>query len=99
LLIPADGLLRAGLFVCLGAILHRCGSVYQSYLHGRGRVLPKVFPVLFGAAVLGLAALPPLGAYPGKALVEEAAGDVGYGWVAIVFIAATAIAAAALLRA
>ncbi|HEX5617373.1 MAG TPA: proton-conducting transporter membrane subunit [Solirubrobacteraceae bacterium] len=99
LLIPADGLLRAGLFVCLGAILHRCGSVYQSYLHGRGRVLPKVFPVFFGAAVLGLAALPPVGAYPGKALVEEAAGEVGYGWVSIVFLVATVVAAAALLRA
>jgi multicomponent Na+:H+ antiporter subunit D len=99
LLIPADGLLRAGLFVCLGAVLHRCGSVYQSHLHGRGRVLPKAFPVFFAAAVLGLAALPPLGAYPGKALVEEAAGEVGYGWVAIVFVAATVLAAAALLRA
>ena len=66
LLIPADGLLRAGLFVCLGAVLHRCGSVYQSYLHGRGRVLPRAFPIFFGAAVLGLAALPPLGAYPGQ---------------------------------
>jgi multicomponent Na+:H+ antiporter subunit D len=99
LLIPADGLLRAGLFVCIGAILHRCGSVYQSYLHGRGRVLPKVFPVFFGAAVLGLAALPPFGAYPGKALVEEAASEVGYGWVAIVFVVATVLAAAALLRA
>jgi multicomponent Na+:H+ antiporter subunit D len=69
LLIPADGLLRAGLFVCLGAVLHRCGSVYQSQLHGRGRMLPRVFPIFFAAAVIGLAALPPLGAYPGKALV------------------------------
>jgi multicomponent Na+:H+ antiporter subunit D len=99
LLIPADGLLRAGLFVCVGAILHRCGSVYQSRLHGRGRVLPRVFPVFFCAAVLGLAALPPFGAYPGKALVEEAAAEVGYGWIAIVFVVATVIAAAALLRA
>jgi multicomponent Na+:H+ antiporter subunit D len=99
LLIPADGLLRAGLFVCLGAILHRCGSVYQSFLHGRGRALPMVFPVFFGAAVLGLAALPPLGAYRGKALIEEAAGEVGYGWVAIVFVVATVLASAALLRA
>ncbi|HEY6693945.1 MAG TPA: proton-conducting transporter membrane subunit [Solirubrobacteraceae bacterium] len=99
LLIPADGLLRAGLFVCVGAILHRCGSVYQSRLHGRGRVLPRAFPVFFAAGTLGLAALPPLGAYPGKALIEDAAADVGYGWVAVVFVLATALTSAALLRA
>ena len=99
LLIPADGLLRAGLFVCLGAVLHRCGSVYQSRLHGRGRVLPRAFPILFAAGTLGLAALPPLGAYPGKALIEDAAADVGYGWVAAVFVLATALTTAALLAA
>jgi multicomponent Na+:H+ antiporter subunit D len=99
LLIPADGLLRAGLFVCLGAVLHRCGSVYQSQLHGRGRVLPRAFPICFAAGTLGLAALPPLGAYPGKALVEDAAAEVGYGWVAAVFVVATLLTAAALLRA
>jgi multicomponent Na+:H+ antiporter subunit D len=99
LLIPADGLLRAALFVCLGAVLHRCGSVYQSRLHGRGRALPAAFGIFFLAGTLGLAALPPLGAFPGKALVEEAAGEVGYGWTAAVFVIATALTAAALLRA
>jgi multicomponent Na+:H+ antiporter subunit D len=99
LLIPADGLLRAGLFVCIGAVLHRCGSVYQSQLHGRGRDLPRAFPIFFACAVLGLAALPPLGAFPGKALIEEAAGEVGYGWVSIVSLVATGLTAVALLRA
>ena len=98
LLILADGLLRAGLFVCLGALLHRCGSVYQSRLHGRGRVLPRAFPIFFAAGTLGLA-LPPLGAFPGKALVEEAAAEVGYGWVSVVFVLATLLTTAALLRA
>jgi multicomponent Na+:H+ antiporter subunit D len=99
LLIPADGLLRAGLFVCIGAMLHRLGSVYQSQLHGRGRVLPRAFIVFFAAGVAGLAALPPLGAFPGKALIEHAAADVGYGWIAVPFVLATALTAAALLRA
>jgi multicomponent Na+:H+ antiporter subunit D len=99
LLIPADGLLRAGLFVCIGAILHRCGSVYQSQLHGRGRLLPRVFPAFFAAGILGLAAVPPLGAFPGKAIVEEAAIDVGYGWITAVFVIATVMTSVALLRA
>jgi multicomponent Na+:H+ antiporter subunit D len=99
LLILADGLLRAGLFVCLGAVLHRCGSLYQSLLRGRGRVLPRAIPILFVAGTIGLAALPPLGAFPGKALIEMAAADVGYGWVSAVFVAATLLTTAALLRA
>ena len=99
LLILADGLLRAGLFVCLGAVLHRCGSLYQSRLHGRGDVLPRVIPLLFVAGTLGLAALPPFGAFSGKSLVEEAATHVGYGWVSAVFLLATVLTTAALLRA
>jgi multicomponent Na+:H+ antiporter subunit D len=99
LLIGADGLLRAGLFVCLGAVLHRCGSVYQSRLHGGGGAMQRAWPVLFVAGTLGLAALPPLGAFSGKALIEAAAVDLGYGWVTVVLIVATALTAAALLRA
>ena len=99
LLIGADGLLRAGLFVCFGAVLHGCGSVYQSQLHASGRHLPRVFGIFFIVGVLGLAALPPLGAFPGKALVEEAAIEVGNGWVTVVLMLATVLASVALLRA
>jgi multicomponent Na+:H+ antiporter subunit D len=99
LLIGADGLLRAGLFVCLGAVLHRCRSIYQSRLHGRGRTMQLAWPVLFVAGTLGMAALPPVGAYSGKGLIEEAASAEGYGWVAVVFVVATVLTTAALLRA
>ncbi|HEX7298573.1 MAG TPA: proton-conducting transporter membrane subunit [Solirubrobacteraceae bacterium] len=99
LLISADGLLRAGLFVCLGAVLHRCGSVYQSRVHGAGKAMQRVWPVLFTAGTLGLAALPPFGAFWGKALIEGAAADQGYGWIPAVFFVATVLTAAALLRA
>jgi multicomponent Na+:H+ antiporter subunit D len=73
--------------------------VYQSRLHGRGQDLPRVFGIFFLAGTLGLAGLPPLGAFPGKALVEDAAVEVGYGWTAAVFLLATALTVAALLRA
>jgi multicomponent Na+:H+ antiporter subunit D len=99
LLISADGLLRAGLFVCLGAVLHRCGSVYQSRVHGAGKSMAWAWPVVFVAGTLGLAALPPFGAFSGKALIEGAAADQGYGWVSAVFFIATLLTAAALLRA
>jgi multicomponent Na+:H+ antiporter subunit D len=99
LLVPADGLLRAGLFVCVGILLHRCGSVRELRLHGRGVDVPRIVGVLFVAAALGLAALPPLGAFTGKALLEEAARDVGYWWVIPLILVATALTCAALLRA
>lgn len=99
LLVPADGLLRAGLFVCLGILLHRCGSVYELKLHGRGTEVPRLIGVVFVAGALGLAALPPLGAFAGKGLVEEASSEVGYGWLAVVLVITTVLTSAALLRA
>jgi multicomponent Na+:H+ antiporter subunit D len=99
LLVPADGLLRAGLFVCLGILLHRCGSIRELRLHGRGVEVPRIVGVLFVVGALGLAALPPLGAFAGKGLLEEASVEVGYGWVIPVVVAATVLTCAALLRA
>ena len=99
LLVPADGLLRAGLFVCLGVLLHRCATVHELRLHGRGSEVPRLIGVLFVAGTLGLAALPPLGGFGGEALLEHAARDVGYGWTAVPVVLATVLTSAALLRA
>jgi multicomponent Na+:H+ antiporter subunit D len=99
LLVPADGLIRAGLFVCIGILIHRCASVHELHLHGRGSEVPRLAAALFVAGVVGLAALPFVGAFGGKSLVENAAADVGYGWVAAVFVAATVLTSGALLRA
>ena len=99
LLVPADGLIRAGLFVCLGILIHRCASVHELHLRGRGSEVPRLVAALFVAGAMGLAALPFVGAFSGKALVEDAAADVGYGWIAAVFVAATVLTSGALLRA
>jgi multicomponent Na+:H+ antiporter subunit D len=99
LLVPADGLLRAGLFVCLGILIHRCGSVHELHLHGQGGRVPRLVAALFVLAAVGLAAAPLLGAFAGKSLVEDAAADVGYGWVTAVFVIATVLTSGALLRA
>ena len=99
LLVPADGLLRAGLFVCIGVLLHRCASINELHLRGRGIEVPRLIFGLFVAGAVGLAALPPLGAFTGKALVEEAAVDVGYAWVVPVILVATVLTSGALLRA
>ena len=99
LLVPADGLLRAGLFVCLGILIHRCATVHELHLHGQGGRVPKLVAFLFVAGAIGLAATPLLGAFAGKSLVEHAASDVGDGWVIAVFVVATVLTSGALLRA
>jgi multicomponent Na+:H+ antiporter subunit D len=45
-----------------------------------------------------LAALPPFTLFAGKSLLEEAGSEVGYGWVIAVFIVASAVTGAAVLR-
>jgi multicomponent Na+:H+ antiporter subunit D len=99
LLVPADGLLRAGLFVCLGILIHRCASIHELRLHGQGARVPRLVAALFIAGAIGLAAVPLLGSFTGKSLIEDAASDIGYGWVAVVFVVATVLTSGALLRA
>lgn len=99
LLVPADGLLRAGLFVCLGILIHRCATVHELHLHGQGQNVPRLVAALFIAGAIGLAAAPLLGAFAGKSQVEDAASHAGYGWIAAVFVVATVLTSGALLRA
>ncbi|MDQ3850454.1 MAG: NADH-quinone oxidoreductase subunit D, partial [Actinomycetota bacterium] len=99
LLIGVDGLLRAGLFVIVGAIGHRCGSMHEHRLRGRGREMSWTVKVAFVVGVLGLAGLPPVGAFVGKGALERAAAELGYGWVTPIILVSTVLTCGALLRA
>jgi multicomponent Na+:H+ antiporter subunit D len=99
LLIAADGLLRAGLFVAIGAVIHRTGSVNELRLYRLGRQVPRPLAAIFFAGALGLAGPPFLGAFSGKRVLEHAAIDVGHGWIIVVFVVAAILTAAAVLRA
>ena len=93
----ADGAVKAALFVGVGVIQHRAGTVSELALRGRGKVLP----ITAGLVVVGglaLASLPPFGPFLGKAMIEEAGSEVGYGWIAIVFVVASALTGGAVLR-
>jgi multicomponent Na+:H+ antiporter subunit D len=94
----ADGAVKAALFVGVGVVQHRFASVDELYLRGRGRALP----ITAGLVIVGglaLASLPPFGPFLGKAMIEEAAFEVGQGWVAAVFVVASALTGGAVLRA
>jgi multicomponent Na+:H+ antiporter subunit D len=91
------GLVKAALFLCVGIVLHRLGSVNETWLHGRGRQLP-VTGVVFTLAALGLADLPPFATYLGKGWIEDTGATQGQAWVAGVLIACSILVGGAVLR-
>jgi multicomponent Na+:H+ antiporter subunit D len=91
------GLVKAALFLCTGIVLHRLGSVNETWLHGRGRRLP-VTGAVFTLAALGLADLPPFGTYLGKGWIEDTGSARGAPWAAAVLIACSILVGGAVLR-
>jgi multicomponent Na+:H+ antiporter subunit D len=98
LYVVADGLIKAALFVSVGIVQHLFGSVDEINLFGRARGLRITGPlvVLCGLAI---ASLPPFGPWMGKALIDDAAREAGVGWVSAVFVLASVLTGAAILRA
>jgi multicomponent Na+:H+ antiporter subunit D len=95
--VGGDGLVKATLFITVGALQHRYERIEVHDLHGRGRADP-VFGVLYGLAALAVAGLPPFGTFLGKAMLEDAAlAQSGYGWVPATMALVGALAGAALL--
>ncbi|MGH3190182.1 MAG: complex I subunit 5 family protein [Streptosporangiaceae bacterium] len=91
------GLVKAALFLCVGIVLHRLGSVNETWLHGRGRRL-RVTGVVFTLAALGLADLPPFATFLGKGYLDESAWAHGLPWVMPVFIVCAILVGGAVLR-
>jgi multicomponent Na+:H+ antiporter subunit D len=98
LYIVADGLVKAALFVGVGSLQHLFGSVDELRLYGRARALRITGP-LMAACGLAVASLPPFGPWLGKALIDDAAREAGKGWVVAVFVIASVLTGASILRA
>ncbi|MCH5671372.1 complex I subunit 5 family protein [Streptomyces gilvus] len=84
---------KAALFALTGILLDRYGSVDEHALHGRARELRGV-AVMYVLGGLGLAGLPPFGTALGKSVAEEAVG----GPLTVLYVAGSAVTAAAVLR-
>jgi multicomponent Na+:H+ antiporter subunit D len=97
LYVLGHALVKAALFLCVGIVLHRLGSVNEPWLHGRGRRLP-VTGVVFTLAAFGLADLPPFTTYLGKGWIEDSATSHGMVWLTVVFIGCSVLVGAAVLR-
>ena len=98
LFVLSHAFLKGGLFMCAGVLLHRWGTVDIGALTGLGRT-ERLVGVLFVIGGAGLVGVPPFGTFFGKALIEESASEAGYGWLVVVFVVASGLAAAAGLRA
>jgi multicomponent Na+:H+ antiporter subunit D len=90
------GVVKAALFLCVGVLLNRFGTVDEIRLRGLGRQVP-VIGGLYLLGGFGLAAAPPFGTYLGSELIGRASADLGYGWVlGIAFVSALVVGGAVL---
>lgn len=94
----SHGAIKGALFLLAGILLYQYDSVKEAALRGLGRQ-SRLTGIVFLAAGLGLAGLPPFGTTLGKQLIEEPASQHGFGWVVAVFLVAEALTGGAVLRA
>ena len=95
--VVAHGLTKAALFMLVGVLLHRFGTVDEYELHGRGRVLP-ITGTAFAVGGLMLAAVPVCGAFFGKSLLDGASIDSGHGWLVALSVLVSILTSGAVLR-
>jgi multicomponent Na+:H+ antiporter subunit D len=91
------GLTKGALFMLVGVLLHRFGTVDEFDLHGRGREL-RAAAVLFGIGGLLLSAIPLVTAFFGKSLLESAALKAHEPWLPTVFVISSMLTGGAVLR-
>ena len=91
------GLVKAALFLCVGIVLYRLGSVDETALHGRGRHL-RATGMVFVLASLGLIDTPPFATYLGAGWIGDSANVHSYPWVTAVIVSSSIIVGGAILR-
>jgi len=96
LYVAGHGAIKAGLFLCVGMLLHRLHSVDELVLHGRGQGLPWL-GALFAALGLLLAGTPPTAMFLGESMLHHALREHAVARLALAI--ASIVTAAAVLRA
>jgi multicomponent Na+:H+ antiporter subunit D len=95
--VVGHALVKAALFLCVGIVLHRLGSVNETALHGAGRGL-RATGAIFTVAAFALADLPVFATYLGKGWIEDSAATRGLAWVTVVLIGCSILVGGAVLR-
>ncbi|HVN17503.1 MAG TPA: proton-conducting transporter membrane subunit [Dongiaceae bacterium] len=93
----SHGVIKGGLFLCAGIVLHRLERIGEDHLHGRGR---HMWPtaLLFVLGAWGLAGCWPFGTLLGESMISEDAVAQHQHWVPYMFIFVEAITAGAVMR-
>jgi multicomponent Na+:H+ antiporter subunit D len=95
--VAGHAMAKGALFLLVGVIVYRLGSVDEEELRGRGRAL-RLTAVLFAVGGVVLAELPPFATFAGKAMIEGDGVRMGYWWMPVLFAATSAVVGAAILR-
>ena len=93
-----QGFTKGALFMLVGVLLHRFGTVDEFALHGRGREL-RLAGALLGVGGLVLSALPGVTLFFGKSLLDGAALEGHYAWLPAVFVTSSILTGGAVMRA
>ncbi|HVY62221.1 MAG TPA: proton-conducting transporter membrane subunit, partial [Planctomycetota bacterium] len=91
------GLVKGALFLGAGIVLHRFETLDVLLLRGRGARTPWLGG-FFALGGLALAGAPPFGTFVGASLADEAARAGGFGWLSWIWVFASAVTGAAVLR-
>lgn len=94
----SHGVIKGGLFLGAGIVLHRLQKIGENHLHGRGRGM-WFTAALFILGAWGLAGSAPFGTLLGESMISDVAKDFHQGWLLYVFMFVEIITAAAVLRA
>ncbi len=92
--IVGHALVKGALFLCTGIVLHRLGTVDEVRLHGRGKPL-RVTGLVYIAAGLGLADLPPVATFLGEGWTDAAYP----GWAIAILLGCAILTGGTVLRA
>src|SRR5690348_2920303 len=93
----SHGVIKGGLFLCAGIVLHRFQKIGEDHLHGCGRGMWYT-ATLFILGAWGLAGAPPFATLLGEHFVSHSAEAVHLHWLVYIFIFAEVLTSAAVLR-
>jgi multicomponent Na+:H+ antiporter subunit D len=88
---------KAGLFIGAGIILHRLGTVDELKLYGQGKKLSGMAAAI-ALLALGLCGVPAYSTFLGEVMIDSSAEKLGYSWISYIFIFASIVTGAAVLR-
>jgi multicomponent Na+:H+ antiporter subunit D len=95
--VAGHGLTKGALFMLVGVLLHRFGTIDEFDLHGKGREI-RAAGVMFGIGGLVLSAAPGVTSFFGKSLLDSAALEADYPWLPAVFVLSSILTGGAVLR-